>query len=708
MMAKTCEQALCLSRSGRWVTVCLAALLCLAWSNGTHAQTQSETGTDDPAPPFEGVVELQELLITAQRIEQDPLEVPVSVGLVTEEEIARRGSETLSQAIAPLANVSIQDQGSAYNDLVVIRGISNEIPFTDPSVSVFVNGVPRPTGLSNFDLLNVERIEVLRGPQSTLFGQNALAGAVNVVTSDPIREGYQAKASALGGSFGTYGAAGSVEAGFGPEGAASLRLSGSYLNSDGYLRSAETGERIGGDDDYSLLAEARLTPVDWLDISLSVDHSQDVGGGFLDTAEDGSYTLSTLGEEPRDERLSTGVTGVITAYGPGFEVISQTGWRDLSYELDQFASFPAFTLVNTVDTDEDYLFQELRIVGDKGDGRLGWQLGAYFADERNAIDQTSTVAGFSQTFDFTQDTRRYEAFGQVDFDLTDRLTVSAGGRVSRVTRDAQQIYTFFAPSEFAGEESFTNAVGRFAVTYAITPDLAAFGSFAQGFKPGTARSGATNPADLFLPSERSNTVEVGLKGDFGATVFSASAFYTDYQDRHTFFNDASLIVGITSVDEAEAAGFEVSVAHEIMEGWSVFGELGFLHTSFADGTVVPTTAGPIDVGDNAFRAAPKWSGTVGTSYRTELGSGWGAFAGADVTFQSSEFGNISNAPVSKLAGHAIVNASLGVSRGPLKAQLNLENLFDTYYYESSYQSDGRGHPGAPFSIMARISLALGG
>lgn len=661
----------------------------------------------------------ENIVVTAQRVEQAEQDVPISLEVISAEYIEERPVDFLSDVLHLAPNVSVQAVGSNYLNNIIVRGVGNEIAFTDPGVSVFMNGAPMPSGLSDFGLLNVERVEVLRGPQSTLFGQNSAASAINVVTAAPLRQGWRATGIATLGNFGQQSFSAGLETAIVP-GSAGLRLGARLADSDGYLRNLRSGRRIGGQDDYDITAEFDASPGERWNVSLRLWDARHVSA-MADTARPGTYEIDAPAD-PREKRRASGAIGVARWYGQRVQVESQTGWRKLDLDFDSFATYPnaaaPFDLFNDVLTYEEYLFQELRLIRAKNDGRLGWQLGAYVADESLRVDQ-SVVSDFdfgvarllnTQTFLHRQDTRRYEAFAQLDYEFTDDLTLTLGGRYSRVDRDADQRYLLASPlaqQDFATalQRDYSNSVGRVALTYAVSASSSAYASFSQGFKPGTARSGATNSDELFLPSEALNNYEVGLKSRFDNASIDLAVFLMDYENRHTFFNNGTIPTTV-AVPQAEVSGAELSVNYAFSDALSVFGRGAYLDTGF-DEFSVNVFGTPFDIGGNEFMAAPHWTAAAGVRFETALGGAWRLFANTDVSYQSDSFGNVSNTAQSRNDEYALVNASAGISNGRLTFQLALDNLFDEHYFLSTYQADGRGHPGPPRTITGRIRIEFG-
>ena len=667
----------------------------------------------------DSAVVLAPITVTAQRIEEEAQKVPVSLEVTSAQQIEEKGYERLSQVLARTVNVGVLQNGSDYNATPVIRGIGNEVPFTDPSVSTFINGVPMPGGLSDFDLHDVERVEIMRGPQSVLFGQNSLAGAVNVVMKPAPKKGWSARAKGKYGNDSHSGASAVVESAL-VEDKVGVRIAASQSHIGGYVKNTTTGRLLGGKQNKSLRMNLDTSPTDSLDVSFTYEHRNDVGGQMGEAVR-GSYSFKGAQKDPAETNLSNGFVGTAKWFADPYEVVSQTGFRtvDLDYLATAYSPFPAYRIVdidiNTV-TDEKYLFQEFRLISPKENAKLGWQTGVYLSDESSHILQNTSAGIVNSDYNHKRDTRRYEAFGQVDYDVLENWTLTVGGRASRVRHGvAHDSTTLFGPRaiKFKTNESrsFSNAVGRVALNYAISPRANAYASLGQGFKAGNARNSAGNKADLFLPSEKSTTGEIGTKLQFHNTTLNAAAFYTSYKNRHTFFSTATNFTTL-AVPEATSWGGELAVDQQLREGWTAFGRVGYLQSRFGDFTVnapdLLLRKKDFKIGGNKFRAAPTWTTSLGSRFEDSFADGWNYFINGDYTWQSKSYGNISNVEKSVNKGYGLVNAGFGVRKDHVSFSLNGTNIFDKYHYTNTSQATkGGGVPGAPSRFFAALTIDLG-
>ena len=652
----------------------------------------------------EDVVTLDPIIISAQRYESEFQNVPASVEVITREDLEQKNISRLSEALRLVPNTFVLDDGGSFNTAISVRGIGNEIPFTDPAVSVFVNGVPLSGNVSDFDLQNVERIEVIRGPQSTLYGQNTLAGAVNIVTTEPAKAEWS---GAVRGEIGNQTRHGGSAGVSGPllHERVGLSLDVGVFDTDGYLTNATTNNNEAGEqNNRRVRAVVDVALTETFDAALSFDYNREEGAK-TDSVPRNTYEFARASDPEEIRGSKQGALSLTWNAGP-FDVTSVTGIRDVTLDLfDNMVLVAGNETTNFVDTSEDDIFQELRAVKPKGQSTIGWQVGAFVSDQDFTVDQTFSIPAFAttQVFDYKQGSLRTEGYGQLDLEVLEGLTLTAGGRLSRVRRSVDHAYILNGTTAFATngdvDKTFDNAVGRVALTYAITDEASIYAGFSQGFKPGTARSGATSAAGLFLPSERSDTFEIGAKGTFDWLTFAASLFYTDYENRHTFFYDGGVPV-TEAVPDAEARGGELSLDIAVTDAWGIYGRAGYLDTEFGSYILTGTTT---DIEGNEFRDAPRWTVAVGTDYSTDLVDGWELWLTADLTFRTRTHGNVSNLATSINPAFALVDAGIGVQKGDVSISLTARNLLDRYYYMTTAINDGTGAPGPPRTVFLTAS-----
>ena len=657
---------------------------------------------------------MEELVVTARRREETLQSVPLAVSALTAADLEELQANTLDALQGAVPNLNIvQGRGSTSSVNVFIRGVGqpDALQTFDPGVGVYADGVflSRIQG-SLLTLFDVERVEVLRGPQGTLYGKNAIGGAINVISRTPGDEPeFQGRI--------TYGRFDKVKAeayAGGPlvDGKLSASFAATYDRRDGIVTDPATGQRFNDDETFSGRAKVVATPTDTLELVLSADYTnQDsalaLGRAEADLIQTDLFTDATtvLLPAPTTEYDFTGSTSFTMGEGQELEhwgvsltanwdiddslsLVSITAYRQLDPDFFIDIDATEFRLGDVfVFIDQNQVSQELQLQYDGG-GRVSGVFGLYFLREELASDQFSdasdafTFAGAEFPFlTFIEDgqvTRSYAAFGEFDFDLTDRITVTAGLRYTYEEKDFQTrrlslaggapflsfpitVPTVAALEDvpfFEDSEDFDSITPRLIVRYQATDDSQLYASISRGFKSGgfngrAARDEETVPFD----PETVWTFEAGTKNDLadGRLRLNAAAFYnlySDFQARVARLVDpdnplSGFAFPVLNAAELETYGFELEALARPVDGLQLAGSVGFLEARYTEGDFVGS--------EPAF--SPRWSLRFGASYEYGLGSGLGFITvGGDVVHISDHFLSVDNADVLTEDGYVLLSA----------------------------------------------------
>jgi iron complex outermembrane recepter protein len=491
-------------------------------------------------------VSLQEIVVTAQRRAERLQDVPLSISAISGAALEASGVTRLSDIRGATPNLYLQDTGGVYNNPPIIRGITSSgdgIAF-DPALAVYVDGVllSRPA-VFNQELVDIDRLEVLRGPQGTLYGRGAVGGAINVITKKPAND-FTAKANAEYGNYDAWRLNGAVS---GPVISDKLffGLSGNVSERDGYFSDVLRGGDIGGLKSRSVRGRLRALVAESTEINLTADWSLDrtTAGYLVQPIGDGTVAgaigvpLAALGYVPRDpldreiaydadssERLSQwGVAGTIDHdFGEGFALTSITSYREYGSLRRQDTDRTEVPLLAALLDEKTWQFsQEIRIVTPQ-DKPLRFTGGLYYfaqnARERISLDYLpffadlvgafippelggpfapGTFTGQNQTSRSTVKTRSYAAFGELTYAFNSKFDITGGLRVTREekTLDLGQtvagtpvpIAPLFGTDNFGpivqnyGETDFSPS---FTLRFRPVPELNTYIRVARGFRPG--------------------------------------------------------------------------------------------------------------------------------------------------------------------------------------------------------------------------------
>ena len=565
----------------------LAALLLLSSSvlaSGAMAQSAPEASRASTAEAPGG----EEIIVTAQNRKENVQNVPIAIAVISGDTLAKQGVTdfTAVTKVSP----ALQVINDTTNTRVTVRGVgtlsNNEAQ--DQSIAVNIDGeyINRPTIL-NAAIFDLDRVEVLRGPQGTLYGRNSTGGAVNFITRKP-GNSFDANASVTYGNYNQLTAEAGVDVPLGGIGA--LRLSGIYTDHDGYnfhpntplqlpQYHSRTSNRSGDDHKWGGRASLRLTPVAGLTIDASVEHIvQDItpaaqafvdfnapgnspgpgcnqngfvplsatscipkNGTFLSQIDRNSYN-SPLSGVGSFHQISTAVRGRL-AYDFGPATLTYTGgYRDSTNRGDNTLS-PAYDFINfgaSVKTQS----HELRLNGTSGG--IQWQTGAFYFKESQATDGglyhpfIGPNGSYITYFKHPTDSESWSGFGQAEVPLVDRLTAVGGVRYTKDTRTA-----LFSNYGFVFNSGLVPLTGPAASTQNLhysgdkvswlgglnfkpNGDTLVYAKVSSGYKAG----GFDGTGSVFRP-ETNTAYETGLKLKFGDArqhVFNVSGFYYNYKD----------------------------------------------------------------------------------------------------------------------------------------------------------------------------------
>jgi len=632
-----------------------------------------------------------------------------------------------------------------------IRGVGQQDPVSgfEQGVGIYLDDVylNRPQG-AILDIYDVERIEVLRGPQGTLYGRNTIGGAVKYVTK-MLPQDFALK---IKGSYGTYDQADGIINVSAPIGDM-IRVGGAFarLSRGGFGDNLTTGDENYNKDVWAGRATFEMggygQPVLMrITGDYTKDNSSARGGhrlipGQLSGAPVLGDVFDTRGGlvDPKQYVKSYGLSMNITAeLSDAVTLRSISAWRK-----DDSASPVDFDALPAVDVDvpafyfNEQLSQEFQLLYDSGP--LHGLLGFYYLDAKadTAFDVRlfTTVAGLTAYTQADVDTETYAVFGDFTFDISQQLSISAGGRYTWDKRRAdilRQNYlgggsplfggagvAFGAPgTNFNGEREYKKFTPRVSVSYKPTPDHNIYASYAQGFKGGgfDPRGVGVNAPDLnsngiredseiasflsFRP-ESVESYEVGYKGNFmnGALYVAVAGFYADYTDVQIPGSVACSVGGIPSfcgvVSNAGKARFKglefesnARLAQDFLTGGdrlSLATAVGFIDAEYRE---YVTNIGGVPTDVAAFREVqntPKWtaSGTLG--YTTPVGDG-SLYAGSTVSWRSKTYQYEVPNPYIDQKGFALWDASIVYTAPDDRWTLGLhgKNLLDKEYKTSGY------------------------
>ena len=693
---------------------------------------------------------LEEIVITARKKEESLLDAPLSVSAVTGVQLDRAGIDSFNQVLNTIPNTG-QAGGIAGNiqGLITIRGISTLIRFLglETGVGFYVDGVyqGRPQNF-NQDLLDIERIEVLRGPQGALFGKNTIAGAINIITRKPGND-LNAAIEAQFGNFGHTRVEGAISGSL-----AADTLAGSL--SIGVHQRDPFVDNVNGPgvDDADLITyrgKLRFTPNDEVELIFSADGLRDRSNTLLFEVEDFNFGLFPgIDSDP-----SVGTPYLIAANQPNYAHrdvwgVSATGvvktgsgewtgilaYRDAGFDaaLDD-DQLPIRVFPDFFDQSTESFAAELRYAQDVSE-RMNYLIGAYydrqdstgFGDFAVGEDFHEVVFGTRLEppiiLNTTMDSASIALFFDVNYALTEKVWLEVGGRW--VTEDKSAVHDqddrsrLFVSTLANLDRSDSDFSPTVSLTYDISDAATAYLRYAQGFKSaGFNLDFITDPTSLEVAPEKATAYEIGLKSRLlnDKLTLNMAAFSTDYKDLQL-----AQIVGagviVANAANAEISGVEADFNAILGDYIDINGGIGYLDASYEDfaGCPVPGAAAPSVVsancGGNFLNLAPKWTASIGAQLRYPIQSGLDLIARLDWNYRSDVFFEPQNDPRLRGRSRDLINARIGLVKERWEVFAWALNAADELYVNYSDDRSIVGSSvtrayGAPrtYGLTARLS-----
>jgi iron complex outermembrane receptor protein len=619
----------------------------------------------------------EEIIVTATRRSENLQDVPLSVAAVSAERletILSGGGDALALA-GRVPGLNVESSNGRVAPRFYIRGLGNtdfDLAASQPVSVIMDDVVMENVALKSFPLFDIAQVEVLRGPQGTLFGRNTPAGIVSIRSARPTQE-LSARASASYGTYGTASVEGAV--GGGLTQTLSARAAVLYSRRDDWVDNGFTGAKdvLGGYEEIAGRLQLLFQPSENFDALLNLHGrslegtstlfranifttgSNDLNGAFdrdrvfynggggnpqeydnygaalMLNYDFGGATITSITGYDEAEGSSRGdIDGGVAGTGPGFIPFDS----DTKDSLDNLTQFT----------------QEIRIAS-PDEGKLTWQAGVYYFDSE--FEVTTVGVGFPPPATVRHENTSWAVFAQADFDLTDALTVTGGVRYTEDEKDFTAVTAPLyavkpAPVSVSDEQVSWDLSAR----YAVTEDVNLYARVASGFRApsiqGRDVAFGSPAAPSVADSETILSWEAGFKADVlgGAGRINAAAFYYEIEDQQfSAIGGAANLTQLVNADKGEGYGFEVDSSFDVTERLTVGVGLAYNHTEIKDAAlaVAPCGSGQCTVLDpvngagnalvngNPFPQAPEFMLDVNARYERPVGASGAVFAETDWT-----------------------------------------------------------------------------
>jgi outer membrane receptor protein involved in Fe transport len=646
-----------------------------------------------PSIAAEGV--LEEVVVTAQKREQNLSEVPQAIQAFTGDMLVRDGIESIGDIAAYIPGASFVNAPAAGWQTMQIRGISSGTTgeaTTGYYIDELAFGVPNLQLAPPARFFDVERVEVLRGPQGTLYGQGSMGGTVKIITADadPNDYGFKVQTSAYQGS--------DVDPSYNADIAVNiplirdklgLRISGGFEDVAGYGESPDFPgqDDLGGSDSSNVRAKLNFTPTDSLEMALTLWHmeSDTEYGSFLD-AEDaryggldeslvaqltplaaladvlaggGSYyadSFAAYAQARRDSRnqldVDMDMASLLVEWDLGFATLV-SGTSALDHQLPWNLAYAGGLADTPSRYDTSAFNQELRLVSNSG-GNLKWIAGVFYSDASIDTDTVTTVPDLGPILGpatgLTGDipargkiqTEAWSMFGEASLLMLDGLLEPTIG--VRYYSDDREAENRINGDVFDRDTSATSP--RFGLKINVSEEGMVYVNAAKGFRTGAVQGqDQVNAAaalgvstDVLLGEDSLWSYELGTKWSLldGSLVLDGAVYYTEWDEVQTQFGTASGIA-IVNGGDAEIAGIDLGFLYvTCLDGLTLQGTANFNQSEWTDTDPAVTASLPTVAEGETLPNAPERSLSLSADYRHDVGNGWDFYLHGSYAYLSEQ------------------------------------------------------------------------
>ena len=608
---------------------------------------------------------LEEVVVTARKREEGSQEVPLQVTAFNSDQIDALKVRDLSNLSVGMPNVSLEDIGTTRgtaNFSIRGVGINSSIPSIDPTVGGFQNGgyIGTNQGIV-FDLFDLESIEVLRGPQGTLFGRNVTGGAVLMNTKKPGDElEAQVRYAIDTGSDGGYnsyymgGVGGPITDTIGG------RIFLYYNDDDGKWENDFTGDDHGEIEQKMARGTLSWSPTDTVELILRYEYSDIEGDGPASQShtngsgvpgtpvnndrDDFDFSIDETGYQDNETDFFTAELNWDVGFGDG-TITNIFGYRDYTGEsLGDIDAQPVFLFHAPAWLESEQYTNELRYNGLFAN-RANVTAGLYYYkndldyhERRELVFGNAVLDGGGVV-----ETESYAAFAQVDYDLDETWTLTAGMNYSYEEKDAEIASLIFnvnsgcnivegptCPFDFVDDDDWSNLAPKLGVTYNINDDSRMYASWTRGYRSGgyNLRNTSLQFQPEVFDEEEVNNYEIGYKSSPSWGRLNAAIFYNEIDDMQRELNlpseGAGVVQLVQNTADATIMGAEVDATWRVTDSFLILASVGYIDAEYDSVSVDLNGDGVIDGRDEDLDLprAPEWTYSLGATYDVTLGD-WG-------------------------------------------------------------------------------------
>lgn len=619
-----------------------AAALIAAPAQAQQAATGSATTASEQV---DDSGQATDIVVTAQKREQNLSDVPAAIQAITGDTLERRGTKDITQLVEFIPGASIVSKVSPGFETIQIRGISSGT-VGDATVGYYIDDVifsiPNLQLAPPSRLINLERTEILRGPQGTLYGNGAMGGLIRLVTTKPDTNNYSVKAqgevSFTDGGGTNYAGDAAVNIPLAADRAA-FSVSGGYERLSGFADGA-AGNDLNGIESWNIRGKLFLKPTDTLDVTLSIwhiDNHQDYSNNLLSVSP--ALVRDPFGITPFIDTVATFYSGAVKWDLGNVALESATSYIDHKLDIDDVSNSVLFGFPVGIRNDSTFTThsfnQELRLVS-QNDSPFTWIVGGLYTNATITSDIDVNIRGLGPAIPFLNvvgaplKTESFAVFGEASYSLFDgKLIPLVGLRYFRDTRSASGPTTFGGVTTVdSGRATFDAVSPRFNLTYKPSDQALIYVNIARGFRSGTIQTGAQAQlgqlsgvtTGVIIDPDSLWTYEIGTKLKLPAGFyFDGSFYYTDWSNIQIPFNTPFGLPAVVNGGDARIYGVDLGLNWRTpLTGLTLQAVVNFNSSTFRNINPQLSAVSPTATNGSQLPGVPKNNFSVGATYSTRI------------------------------------------------------------------------------------------
>ncbi|CCK82341.1 TonB-dependent receptor [Desulfobacula toluolica] len=626
---------------------------------------------------------LETITVTAEKQEDDVQKVPSAITVFTEGDLEDADIEEIGEVIKQVPNMTF---GKTFlGDEAVFRGIRNS-QFTNKNpVVIYIDGIPHDN-VANFDadLNNVERVEVLRGPQGALYGKNSIGGIINVITNKPDNN-FNAKCTTEFGENDTYGAKAYVE---GPivKDTLFFGVTGSWNETQGFMKNNYPGEdNFDGDQAIRTKALFKWVPTDRMKVNFHAGASRTSrnNGALIRSDEVRYYDFRDPEDKIETDILNFGLNLVYEWDEIEFTSVStfSDNERILRQNLNYYRSKPTWIGLGTI---ENSMFtQEFRFQSNNNNKSLKWLGGIYYSKDKEdliesgSIMNTEATLGFNKKIDYpgALDEEAVSAFGQVTVPVGSRFDFTAGLRYEYIQKQLNHRYTetrvdtgeILKQGAYDIDEDWGAFLPKGVLSWKINEDAMIYASVAKGYLAGGLHAYETDKESAKFDEQTSIDYEIGTKTSWldDRLFLNATLFYMDIKDMHVYSMTEFYIFVASNAGAAHSKGIEIEAKARPVKGVDLTAQLGWIDAEYDDYN---------NYTGNRIQRTPEYTLNLAAQYRHASGF----FVRGEMQGNGKTYYDDANTDSQK--SYEIFNIKAGYESSGWALSVYCKNIFDKEYF----------------------------